>query len=162
MGHGGQFARGLHLFAPVGGDFDQAVFAQHVGQAQRLLDLPDDAVARGEDELAAGDERFLEGGHGLALHEIGAQHLGLAESGVQAGGGRSVRRALGLGVHRGRLRQQDERGDGGCSQAHRRPSTRSTSAFGLTNCNSPPAMLTATCTVLPRVRRSPLSRSRIS
>ena len=111
----------------------------------------------GQDELAAADQWQGQGAQVLLLDELPTDHGRLAQLLAQLG----QIEGLGAGRHHQHQAQRQERPYGKVADHASARSTASTKTFGEASCISRLAISTATCTLVPRVMRSPVSASLI-
>src|SRR3990167_15187 len=131
-----------------------ALVADAVVLLQRAGQLPEQAMRAGQDELAAAGQRLRQGAQGFFLDERAAHHGRLGQLGAEV--------LEGEGLGQAGTEQRDADGDTPQETPHASAfSTASSNTRGEASCISRLAIATATCTLLPRVMRSPVSASEI-
>ena len=125
-----------------------ALGADAVVLLQRGFQQPEQAVVLGQDEGAFADQWLRQGAQVFFLDKAALDHRGLGQLIAE------LLQVEGVG-----LKRQQQRAKEGDQFHDKALSTASVKTLGDASCISRVAISTATCTVLARVRRSPLARS---
>src|SRR5690606_39133119 len=135
---------------------EDAPLADPVVLSQRLAQLPEQALGRGQLEAPLADQRLRQGAQMFFLDEGAADRLARGQPGAQLG----QLEAPGEGGEQAEQQRPDEVFHCPFASAMAR-STALTNTAGELNCISLVGTCTATWVLLPRVMRSPLAASRI-